>query len=220
MVKHILMGILAFTILFGCNDKGDPFKENSEIQSEENIKAKNKDIEAWSSKLQVDIDDRRRFIDAISGEYQGSYISKLELPKTFTQPKTNKYWIKIIVSPVLPDFQPDRTRTVKELEAELMQLKLNVQVLQWMDGMPYGASGCNYEGILPDYKKGTIELFSKMCGATYKIAVASDRQMAMSATTLSHEIMKSEQSDINVLKGEFQSNSYASKNKFSVTRIK
>ena len=105
-MKFYLLTFLLI-LLVGC-DSEEGLKEQTQIQSKEQIQAQNENLEEWAAKLSADLEKRRSFINAVEGDFEGQ----------FSVEQTN-YSISLKVVPTIPDYDVDRTRTIAELEYEL-----------------------------------------------------------------------------------------------------
>lgn len=209
-MKLALFLILTIFMLSACNKEGDRFQETVQIKADENIKAKNNDIEVWSGQLEGDLDRRRLFIDAVEGEFEGRF-----------ETKDMGFGIRFGISSSFPEYTPDRVRTLPELTHELNNLYLNIHVVQWPEDNPSAAIGCVFEGVRPDIKRGLVDLFSKGCSVSYKLRLGQGSATDINiASTLSSDILNSLEGPVQVLNGSFQTSTNANLFKFSIQRIK
>lgn len=209
MNKTILL-VLILILSFGCKEEDkDPLKENSAIQAKEQIIAKNKNTEFWTSKLLGDLEKRHSLINAVVGEYEGS----LEL-------KNKEFGLRFVFSSSIPQFLPNRDRTVEELVHELNNLGVNAHILQWPTSSPYAAVGCIFEKVNPDYEKGTIDFFSKSCPSSYKLSIGDINDGLNTSSTLSNSIMNRTSDNVEIISGKFQSSTSASSLEFKVQKVR
>jgi hypothetical protein len=203
-------------IILSCSDDSKDFKDNINIQAEENIKAKNEDIKDWVKLLRSDLEQRWNFIQAISEEYNGSYISNIKLPTDISD-NNREFTVKFIITPSYQYYLPNRDQTISELEKELSKLKINVQVLHWLSGSEFTASGCNFEEITPNFSDGIIELFDKNCGNSYRLNLSSANETTTSNQVTSMLLNNNKVAFI--FEVTMQNTSFASKNKFILEKV-
>jgi hypothetical protein len=206
-----LLFLFITLILMSCSDDSKEFKENINIQAEENIKAKNEDIKDWAIQLEKDIEQRWNFIQSISDEFHGNYISNLKLP-TDNLKNVRKFAVKFIISPNYQHYAPHRDRTVPELEKELSNLKVNVKVLHWLEGNEYTASGCSFKEIIPNFNDGLIELFDKDCGNTYQLLLQNPLEENISSNQIAKQLLENKVDFIFAVR--MQNTAFAADNKF------
>ena len=157
----LLFMMLSFV---GCSDGEEGLKEQTVIQSQEEINAQNQNIEEWAQKLQGDLDKRRAFISAVEGEFEGTFSVK-ESP----------YMIRVLISPTIPDYDVDRSRTLAELEYELQNLNLNIQIMQWNPDNQLSAVGC----VLQDIKDIFNDNYRQPYYFDFEIFLRKKRPMTM-----------------------------------------
>lgn len=156
-MKFFLNSILCLCLL-ACSNGEQGLREQTIIQTKEEIDAQNKNLQEWSEKLELDLQKRRAFIGAVEGEFQGSF----SVGDTI-------YSIRSYISPTIPDYEVDRTRSLEELEFELQNLNLNIQIIQWVPETQLAVGGCIFEEIKPDLRKGVVNLISENCSNTYQL---------------------------------------------------
>ena len=209
MNKTILFSFI-LVIAIGCKEEDkDPLKENSAIQAKEQINAKNENTEFWTSKLLGDLEQRHNLINAVVGEYEGSFDLK-----------NKEFGLRFVFSSSIPQFLPNRDRTVEELVHELNNLGVNAHILQWPTSSPYAAVGCIFEKVSPDYEKGTIDFFSKSCPSSYKLSIGDISNGNSTSSSLSNSIMNRTNDNIEIISGKFQSSTSASPLEFKVQKVK
>jgi hypothetical protein len=209
-MKNIFLISLLFFSITGCmEDYKDPLKENSAIQAREQIQAQNENTEYWTNKLLDDLEKRHRFINAVVGEYEGSF----EL-------KNKEFGLRFVFSSSIPQFLPNRDRTVEELVHELNNLSINAHILQWPTSTPYAAVGCIFEKVSPDYNKGTIDFFSKSCPSSYKLSIGDIANGTDNSSSMSNSIMNRTMDNIEIISGIFQSSTSATSLEFKVSKFK
>ena len=156
-IKLFFLTIMMFSLV-ACSDGEEGLKEQTGIQTREEINAQNQNLQEWADKLEIDLDKRRAFISAVEGEFEGQFSVK-----------ESTYMIRLLITPTIPDYDVDRTRTLAELEYELQNLNLNIQIMQWNPNSQLSAVGCVLQNIKPDLKKGIMNLISEGCSNTYQL---------------------------------------------------
>lgn len=214
--KLILMAFMLLSLI-ACGDGKEELKEQTGIQTEEEINAQNKNLQEWAEKLEVDLFKRRAFINAVEGEFEGVLAVK-----------ESTYLIRLLITPTIPDYDVDRTRTLAELEYELQNLNLNIQIMQWNPSSHLSAVGCVLQNIKPDLKKGILNLISEGCSNTYQLFLsqtsddrlkAGDQDAMEQSLFLANQIRNGFINHIQEFKGELRSSSNAKVFNFSLTRI-
>lgn len=209
MKKRMLFGLMIF-LLISC-DSEEGLKEQTKIQSQEEIQAQNQNLIDWSDQLEKDLEKRRLFIGAVAGEFEGEITVK-----------QFRFSIRIKVASTIPDYQTDRVRTLAELEYEIQNLALNIHVIQWNPDLNMSAVGCVIENIRPDFKKGILNIISESCSNSYSLFLANDEGAASTeeiGVNLADQIRNGEINYIHMLKGKFQSSNNAKVYEFTLNRI-
>lgn len=168
MKTNVILTLMLALILLGC-DNEEVLKEQTAIQATEQIEAQNRNTIEWSTRLASDLEKRRGFIDAVEGEFEGD----VDLDPSISNGVT--YRIRLILTPTIPGYEVDRTKTLAELEYELQNLNLNVQVTQWNPELDLSAVGCIIENVKPDLVRGVINLVSENCNNSYQIFLSEGR---------------------------------------------
>jgi len=163
MKSNLLILFLLAIALTSCGNGEDALKEQTNIQTQEAIKADNENREMWSARLAGDLSKRRSFISAIEGEFEGQFLVK-----------ESSYMIRLMITSTIPDYEINRTRTIAELEYELQNLNLNIQIMQWNPEAQRSAVGCVLENVKPDFKKGILNLISENCSNTYRMFLSNN----------------------------------------------
>jgi len=215
-IKLFLLMFIMLSVV-ACSDGEEGLKEQVGIQTKEEISAQNQNLQEWAEKLEVDLDKRRTFINAVEGEFEGSFSVK----------ETN-YMIRLLITPTIPDYDVDRTRTLAELEYELQNLNLNIQIIQWNPESQLSAVGCVLQNIKPDLKKGIMNLISEGCSNTYQLFLSDepndgedieDQDILMQSRDIASQIMNGAINYIQDFKGKLRSSTNAMIYNFSLTRI-
>lgn len=156
-MKYTLIVLLSLSLM-ACSDGEEGLKEQTEIQTIEEINAQNKNLKDWSEKLESDLRKRRAFVSAVEGEFQGTFVTE-----------DSNYSLRILITPTLPYYETERTRTLEEIEYELQNLNLNLQVTQWVTETELTVGGCVFQEIRPDLNRGLLNLISEDCSNTYQL---------------------------------------------------
>ncbi len=214
--KIILMAFMLLSLI-ACSDGEEGLKEQTGIQTKEEINAQNQNLQEWAEKLEVDLDKRRTFINAVEGEFEGQFSVK-----------ESTYMIRLLITPTIPDYDVDRTRTLAELEYELQNLNLNVQIMQWNPNSQLSSVGCVLQNIKPDLKKGIMNLISEGCSNTYQLFLSDtpddgqnveDQDVMAQSHALANQIKDGFVNYIQEFKGKLRSSTNAMIYNFSLTRI-
>jgi hypothetical protein len=160
-MKNFIL-ILFLLFLSSCGGTEEELKELESIKNQDAIEKQNENIRSKSTLLQTEINQIRKFLDAVSGEYKGQFV-------------TDKFVfgasIKLISS--TPEKSSSRVKSLEELEYELQNLALNVVSKAWTEETPY-TGGCFYPKILPDFENGVINISSSTCPVSLKIYISND----------------------------------------------
>ncbi len=214
--KIILMAFMLLSLI-ACSDSEEGLKEQTVIQSKEEINAQNQNLEEWAEKLEIDLDKRRTFINAVEGEFEGQFSVK-----------ESTYMIRLLITPTIPDYDVDRTRTLAELEYELQNLNLNIQIMQWNPNSQLSAVGCVLQNVKPDLKKGIMNLISEGCSNTYQLFLSDepsdvqnfdDQEILIQSRDLANQIKDGAINYIQDFRGKLRSSTNAMIYNFSLSRI-
>lgn len=209
-MKKILMLLVALSLV-SCGDGEEGLKEQTVIQVKEEIDAQNQNLAQWAEKLEKDLDERRAFINAVEGEFEGEF-----------RVGQSDFNIRLVLLPTIPDYKVDRTRTIAELEYELQNLNLNIQVMQWNPATQLSAVGCILEDIKPDLMKGLLNLIAESCTNTYQIFLAEDEVASEDTKKESIRIVQMIQEGrinfVQMLKATLRSSTNANVYKFTLNR--
>lgn len=209
-VMKFLMLIVVAVSLVGC-DGEEGLKEQTQIQSKEQIQAQNENLEEWSAKLSADLEKRRAFINAVEGEFEGEFSVE-----------QTSYSISVKIVPTIPDYDVDRTRTLAELEYELQNLNLNIHIVQWNPNSNISAVGCIIEDIKPDLKKGILDIISSKCSNSYSLYLSDDSRdtnYSVLSTSMAELIRAGQVRYVQIFKGKLKSSTNAQNYEFTLNRI-
>lgn len=200
MKRNILFLMLVVLFVTSCSDGEEGLKEQTLIQTSEEIRAQNENQEMWAAKLSTDLESRRAFIDAIEGEFEGSFLLR-----------NSNFKVRLVISPTIPGYTVNRTRTLPELEYELQNLGINVHVVQWNPDTQLSGVSCVIEGIKPNVERGLIDLITENCKKnTYKFFLADDldseEEMSSEGQNVANLIKTGKIKYVQALKGKLRSN--------------
>ena len=158
--------ILGGALVGGCENQGNErLKEKAQIEgretAEEETKAQNENLAQKSSEMEEDLKVRHRFYQAVKGNYEGTFKTE-----------QGTFKIKLNLVPSLPPYTSDRVRQLDEIVADINNLYLNAQIVQWNPSNSLSAVGCRIENIRPDIVNGTIDIASENCANFYGLWVA------------------------------------------------
>lgn len=209
-MKKILL-LLVTLVFVSCGDGEEGLKEQTIIKTKEEIDAQNQNLAQWSEKFENDLSQRRAFVNAVEGEYEGEL-----------KVGNSKFRLRLVLIPTIPNYDVDRTRTLAELEYELQNLNLNIQVMQWNPETQLSAVGCVIENIKPDLMKGLLNLISENCSNTYQIFLAEDdsddSDISVQSISVVQMIKDGRIDYVQVLKGKLRSSTNARVYDFSLNR--
>lgn len=200
MKWKILSLMLLVLFVTSCSDGEEGLKEQTVIQTSEEIRAQNENQERWAVKLETDLKSRRAFIDAIEGEFEGSFLLR-----------NSNFKVRLVISPTIPGYTVNRSRTLPELEYELQNLGINVHVVQWNPETQLSGVSCVIEGIKPNVERGLIDLITENCKKnTYKFFLADDLSSESDIRTegqnVANLIQNGQIKYVQALKGKLRSN--------------
>jgi hypothetical protein len=114
-------------------------------------------------KMEQDLIRRHRFYQALKGTYEG-----------VIQTQEGNYNVRLILVPSLHPYpqDPNRTRTVSEVEQDLTNLYFNAQVIQWNPANTLSAVGCRVKEIRPNMVTGEIFITSEDCPNFYALRLS------------------------------------------------
>ncbi|MEW6057107.1 MAG: hypothetical protein AB1540_10875 [Bdellovibrionota bacterium] len=169
-MKNLILIALIALLSVGCSNDDDAMAEKARLEGREAAKtqvdAENENLAKRAKAMEDDLSSRQRFYQAVSGIYEGKM-----------RDARNAEWnVRLTLVSTLPVYQPNRTRTPAEIEADINNLYLNVQTLQWNRSQS-SASGCAFEKIRPDLKTGRIELVAPNCPNSYSIDLSEESHM-------------------------------------------
>lgn len=159
--KLIVLGLFFSLGMVACGDKTEDLKNKSSIQNQDAITRQNENDERRAAMLQQSINKLRNFIDAVEGEYTGSY-----------RPGDTLFRSRITITSTFPRYDSDHVKSLAELEYELQNLNLNIKTVSWTDDDLY-SGGCLYSDIRPDIESGYVRAFSEECSNDFFMYVSN-----------------------------------------------
>jgi len=200
MIRNLLSIIVLVLFAVSCSDGEEGLKEQTLIQTNEEIRAQNENQEMWATKLAEDLEIRRTFIDAIEGEFEGSFLLR-----------GSSFKVRLIITPTIPAYTVNRTRTLPELEYELQNLGINIHVIQWNPDTQLSGVSCVIEGIKPNIERGLIDIVTENCKKnTYKFYLADDltseSDLSVEGQNVANLVRNRQIRYVQVLKGKLRSN--------------
>lgn len=165
-MKSIFYLIFCSLFLIGCNQNPDKLKEKADLEGEGQTKGQQRAEGERAALMEKDLATRQNFYQALSGIYEG------ELSGVDPSGKPLSLNVRLTFVPSLPPYKSDRVRALDEIIANINNLYLTVQVLQWdpvdQDSIVFG---CTYENVRPDLTKGIINLADAECQSLFNIKV-------------------------------------------------
>lgn len=206
---HLVQVALLLVAVSGCGTGDDRLREKARIEgaeaAETQVNAETRSRDERVRQMEIDLERRHRFFDAITGNYEGIMLT----------PEGTDFGVRFAFSPSLPRYpRSGRPRSIEELTFDLNNLYVNAHVVEWSkprDGdrpdMPEIAFGCVYEQIRPDIKRGRIVLSSSQCKATYTLYISyrgSKGKRQAVAQALASKVAKGNLTSISAILGEKQ----------------
>lgn len=160
------LGLIALTGM-GCNSLSDSEKQladiNGKASADRQIQANNQDLDKHIDEAKQELAIRQRFYQGVAGTFEGLI--------TRQDGSAQNLNTRMILTPTVPEYDPDRYRTLDELQNDLKNLALNVEVVQW-DPDTGSTWGCFFTNAVPDLNDGTVRLQPTQasdCPIAYKL---------------------------------------------------
>lgn len=198
-----------FSIL-GCQENEEAeFKERTSSAGKYDMQGGFEAENERAKLMEADLARRHRFFQAIKGTYEGSF-----------QTEAGLFSIRVTLTPSLPSYpkDPNRTRTVEEVESDLMSLHFKAWIVQWNPQNPLSAVSCRDE-MHPDMNRGEIEI---NCENRYKLLLSDAsiiKTLKEQAVALAQAILEGKLETILQLHGLVEPGTNASRYEFLVNRI-
>lgn len=208
----------AVSLLGGCGQGDERLKERAgiegEISAQKAIEVENLNRSARAKEMEDDLQRRHRFYQALKGIYEGQ----------FTDETGGRWNIRFTFVPSLPPYKTDRVRAIEEIVADINNLYLNVQVVQWSSTQS-SAAGCKSENIRPDIERGEISIATSSCPVLYTLSLAIEGEQAapvdagVRSTEVARRLLNGQQGSVAVIVGNGASVTHPEPFRFSVRRL-
>lgn len=213
-MKNLII-ILPCVLLLSCSKGGDDrLAEQADIQAREQYQAQNENQEMWAEKMEEDLNKRKRFIQAIEGDFFG------EVDVQNISFDINARFVSSI-----PIAFPSRVRTLDEINFELQNLNLNLFVKLENPRVPNSAVTCVVEGYRPDVNKGVINIITESCKNSFHLSISdstldvrSDEARLKDSRSLAAQVTSGSVSRVEKVQGVFESSTSNQKFKFQLRR--
>tara|TARA_Y100001936_G_scaffold253695_1_gene320141 strand:+ start:2097 stop:2738 length:642 start_codon:yes stop_codon:yes gene_type:complete len=213
-VKNLII-ILPCVLLLSCSKGGDDrLAEQADIQAREQYQAQNENQKMWAEKMEEDLNKRKRFIQAIEGDFFG------EVDVQNISFDINARFVSSI-----PIAFPSRVRTLDEINFELQNLNLNLFVKLENPRVPNSAVTCVVEGYRPDVNKGVINIITESCKNSFHLSISdstldvrSDEARLKDSRSLAAQVTSGSVSRVEKVQGVFESSTSNQKFKFQLRR--
>lgn len=167
LLRAFLSVLVISMFALGCNQGDERLVEKARIEgqasSEAATQSANESLAKKASEMESDLAVRHRFYQALKGTYEGAM-----------ETEQGEFKVKITLVPSLPPYATGRTRQLEEIAADLNNLYLNVQVVQWNPANRLSAVGCRIEQVRPDIVSGEISIASENCPNFYGLRIADE----------------------------------------------
>lgn len=205
-------------LAFSCSKNDKRMKDKASIEgtstSQSQIRVENANLTAKAEKMEKDLATRHRFYQAMKGVYEGEIITK-----------DGTYNIRLTFTPSMAPMNYNRVRQLEEIAADLNNLTINAQILQWDPSSDMSAIACRVSGIRPDLEKGSLDISTESCPNLYRILI-TEKSYAGSrtenidvATQLSREVLNGRITSIDSLNGSVQPSTNAAILKFEAVKV-
>ena len=213
-MKNLII-ILPCVLLLSCSKGGDDrLAEQADIQAREQYQAPNENQKMWAEKMEEDLNKRKRFIQAIEGDFFG------EVDVQNISFDINARFVSSI-----PIAFPSRVRTLDEINFELQNLNLNLFVKLENPRVPNSAVTCVVEGYRPDVNKGVINIITESCKNSFHLSISdstldvrSDEARLKDSRSLAAQVTSGSVSRVEKVQGVFESSTSNQKFKFQLRR--
>lgn len=136
--------------------QNEQIEKQRELQDDQ-IRKERGAIDSRAREMERSLSKLQDFYEDNSGIYEG----------TMTR-GSDRFNIRITLSPNIPRYGESRTRTPAEIEADLTTLSFNAQIIQWIPPSK-DSVGCRINGLKPNAKKGTLAIISPDCPSGYAL---------------------------------------------------
>lgn len=207
------------TLLSGC--QGDErIAEVSAKETQAQLEQERRFTEGRSIEMENDLLKRQGFYQAIAGTYEGTMTGD-----------RGSFQVRITLVSSLPPYVSTRIRLPEEVAADLNNLYLHAQIVQWTDGNLASASGCRLDQVRPDMKEGRLYFSSTDCPNFYSLQI-SDGSFGLRereqnrigvdrlSSNLAGDLLNGRTDPVSRLFGEMQPTTYAGIYTLSVNRVR
>ncbi|MDZ4660136.1 MAG: hypothetical protein SGJ18_00820 [Pseudomonadota bacterium] len=165
-MKSLFYLLIVSAVIVGCSQNPDKLKEKADLEGEGQTKGQQRAEGERAAAMEKDLAIRQSFYQALSGIYEG------DLSGVDSSGRPIKLNVRLTFVPSLPPYKSDRVRAMDEVIADINNLFLTVQVLQWdpvdTESIVFG---CTYEKVRPDLTKGVINLAQADCQSLFNLRV-------------------------------------------------
>lgn len=183
-MRLISMAILSFVFVFaaaGCaKPQGDSrLREVSQIEAEKGQEV----TDGKALEMEARLARQQRFFQGVSGTFQG----KMKIASS-----GSVFDVKFIVTPSIPSYTGDRTRSMDEITWDLTNLTLSIEssMTKKLNSGDDFSTGCNYTDLRPKTDSGFIYVTVTNCPVTYTLSLGESetQRRQMSAALLDGDI--------------------------------
>ncbi len=164
-------------------------------QAEEQLKLENGNLTAKATKMEEDLAKRHLFYQATAGTYEGAI-----------ETEEGNFNVRVTLVPSLTPFPVNRVRQLDEIAADINNLYLNAQIVQWSPDNTMTSVGCRVSNVRPDLVNGTISIASSECSNLYILNIsnvkATATRRATASKTVASDIYKKKVKTVSALVGE------------------
>lgn len=213
-----LFATVALLALVSCSKDDDRMKKKAAIEGESSsqsqVRVENANQSAKAEQMEKDLKRRHRFYQAVKGIYEGTISTSFG---TFN--------IRMTLTPSLAPMNHNRVRQLEEIAADLNNLSINAQVLQWDPRNEATAIGCRVSGIRPDIEKGTLAISTESCPNLYQISVTersfsgTSNENSSIARRVAEQVLEGDLREIDSITGTVQPSTNATIFKFVALKI-
>lgn len=213
-MKKIILS-LALVSLVACSKSGDErLAKQADIQVQEEIRAQNQNQRDWAERMEVDLNERKKFIEAIEGNFSGE-LDMLNM----------EFLMKVEFVPSIPIDYPNRVRTLEEINFELQNLSLNIHIKLENPRVPNSAVSCVVNNYRPDVKNGLINIISESCRNVFQFTISDNSNIPDSgegrgrgARDLSRDIRNGNLTRVEFIEGHLETSVSSVKHFFRLSR--
>lgn len=180
--------ILACLVSFAaCDQKGsvEGTHQRSKAEEETKIDLQNENLRSKSEKMELDLQNRNRFYKGVSGEYTGEF-----------RVNSSTFKITLSMTPSIHVMEPNRVRSLEEIQDDLNNLSLISQVSVTDAKDNVGVGGCVYDKTKADINTGKIQFASSECPLRYVISLSNNGNQSKD---LSLRLFSGEESKVQIL---------------------